>query len=115
MISSKTLAQVEFILRKIRPCNKYFGGIQVILCEDFFQLPPVANELYGDTEKHCFQVNIFHQVFPHRVILNIIYGQSDNDLIQAANELEQGSVSDSTIAIFKSLNRLLPETSIWKM
>ena len=48
MISAKTLGQVEFILRKTRRCEKRFGGMQMVLCGDFFQLPPVEDELYGD-------------------------------------------------------------------
>lgn len=68
----------------------------MILCEDCFQLPSVANELDDEKEKHCFQVNFLSNIF-HRVNLSIIYRQSENDLIQAVNELEQRSVFDSTI------------------
>ena len=48
MISSKLLAQVEFVCRELRDQNLYFGSISVILSGDFFQLPPVKNELYGE-------------------------------------------------------------------
>lgn len=109
MISAKTLGQVEFILRKARNCEKRFGGMQVVLCGDFFQLPPVENELYGDSGKHCFQTTFFDQCFPHKINLHIIYRQNERDLIIAVNELEQGKVSDATLAVMHSLNRPLPE------
>ena len=87
MISAKTLKQVEFILRNTRNYSFSFGGIQMILCGDFYQLSPVANELYGDQGKHCFNTKFFDQVFPHRVNLHIIHRQTDQDLISAINEL----------------------------
>ncbi|XP_062614065.1 uncharacterized protein LOC134275790 [Saccostrea cucullata] len=108
MVSAKTLNQVEFILRKTRNSEKIFGGIQVVLCGDFYQLPPVANELYGDQGKHCFNAVYFDKTFPHRVNLHTVYRQTEQDLISAVNELAQGSVSDATKAIILSLNRPLP-------
>ena len=40
MISAKTLNQVEFLCRSIRESPYKFGGMQVILAGDFYQLPP---------------------------------------------------------------------------
>ena len=65
MISATTLNQVEFIFRNTRNNGLRFGGIQMILCGDFYQLPPVANELYADQSRHCFNTKFFDQVFPH--------------------------------------------------
>ena len=48
MISSKVLGLVQFICQKVRNSSVSFGNLQVILAGDFFQLPPVANELVGD-------------------------------------------------------------------
>ena len=87
MISAKTLNQVEFILRNTRNNSFSFGGIQMILCGDFSQLPPVANELYGDQGKHCFNTKFFDQVFPHRVNLHIIYRQTDS--LKEAFQMQQ--------------------------
>lgn len=41
MLSSKTLAMAEAVCREIRQRQVPFGGLQVVLVGDFFQLPPV--------------------------------------------------------------------------
>ncbi len=41
MLHDFRLDMVEEICRTIRQNDKPFGGIQVILCGDFFQLPPI--------------------------------------------------------------------------
>lgn len=42
MLASGTLAMVDVVCRKIKRSEKPFGGMQVILVGDFFQLPPVV-------------------------------------------------------------------------
>ncbi len=42
MLHDYRLDMVEQVARKVRASDKPFGGIQVILCGDFFQLPPVT-------------------------------------------------------------------------
>lgn len=41
MLTSDTLAMVENVCRKIRDNKTSFGGLQVVLVGDFFQLPPI--------------------------------------------------------------------------
>lgn len=59
MMSSKIFSQLEYVCRHlpVSGLSKYFGGLQVILAGDFYQLPPVPNELYGDFGKYCVEVN----------------------------------------------------------
>jgi ATP-dependent exoDNAse (exonuclease V) alpha subunit len=42
MLSSKTLETVDTVLRAFRDNDDPFGGIQIVLCGDFFQLPPIG-------------------------------------------------------------------------
>ncbi len=44
MISPELMESMDKILRAFKFSNKPFGGIQVILSGDFFQLPPVSRE-----------------------------------------------------------------------
>jgi len=44
MLNSATFAFAEEFARGIRNSVKPFGGIQVVTCGDFFQLPPVARD-----------------------------------------------------------------------
>lgn len=44
MLSNETLGMVDAVCRDIRRSREPFGGIQVVLVGDFFQLPPVVKE-----------------------------------------------------------------------
>lgn len=43
MLAAQTLSMVETVCRKIRGEETPFGGLQVVLVGDFFQLPPVVS------------------------------------------------------------------------
>lgn len=54
MLHDYRLDMVEEITRKVRKNDQPFGGLQVVLCGDFFQLPPVNR---GDSREGGFIVN----------------------------------------------------------
>lgn len=41
MLSAGTLSMVDAVCREVRRCGDPFGGMQVVLVGDFFQLPPI--------------------------------------------------------------------------
>jgi ATP-dependent DNA helicase PIF1 len=51
MISGSFFEKLEKIAREVRGNSQPFGGIQLILCGDFFQLPPVNDPLF------CFEAS----------------------------------------------------------
>ena len=55
MISAKIFDQLESVTRCIRGNNCPFGGIQVILSGDFYQLPPIPCIRYGDDGMFCLE------------------------------------------------------------
>jgi ATP-dependent DNA helicase PIF1 len=105
MIGAKVLNQVQLLCKTVRNSPHLFGGIQVILVGDFYQLKPVENELYGDSGKHCFVLPWFETYFPHKINLNIIHRQDNPMLIKTINELETGDLSDDGNAFLKSMDR----------
>jgi ATP-dependent DNA helicase PIF1 len=105
MVSKRTFETVEYVCRSIKNSTKVFGGIQVVLSGDFFQLPPIKDELYGDNGDYCFNAMFFKTCFPHIVILNLVHRQNEPLLITAVNELENGCCSDHTKQFIQSLAR----------
>ncbi|KAI6798523.1 hypothetical protein KC332_g15937 [Hortaea werneckii] len=49
MVQNEDLQRIDRMLRAARSSNEPFGGVQVIFCGDFLQLPPV------EPFKHCLQ------------------------------------------------------------
>ena len=42
MVDGNYFKKLEYVARKVKNSDKPFGGIQLIMCGDFFQLPPVS-------------------------------------------------------------------------
>ena len=49
MLSSRLFDSVERVCRAMKRSEEPFGGMQVVLSGDFFQLPPISRE-GGETE-----------------------------------------------------------------
>ncbi|KAK6178390.1 hypothetical protein SNE40_013185 [Patella caerulea] len=114
MISAKVLNQVQLLCKHVRNSSSTFGNIQVVIVGDFFQLPPVSNELLGDRGNFYFALPWFEHFFPHKLNLHVIHRQDDPIVIKCTNELEKGNPSDGTVLFLNSLDRPIQdeETSI---
>ena len=53
MLTAELFEKLDYVARKVRKIDKFFGGIQLLLCGDFCQLPPVGSSEY------CFQSELF--------------------------------------------------------
>lgn len=59
MLSGKVLTGISDILKFFRSSPAPFGGLQIILSGDFFQLPPVSREPTTNREKFAFMAPIW--------------------------------------------------------
>ncbi|KAG6334440.1 hypothetical protein ID866_4641 [Astraeus odoratus] len=97
-----TLAEIADRLRK--KTDKPFGGVQLVLTGDFFQLPPVSK---GDPF-FAFESAAWKKCIGHTINLTKVFRQKDELFISLLNQMRQGSLSPEASAIFKSLSRPLP-------
>lgn len=61
--------------QKLRKSDKPFGGIQIIVTGDFFQLPPVTKG--GAVPKFCFEAATWGETIHMSVNLTKVFRQKD--------------------------------------
>lgn len=101
MLSHNHLDLVDRVVREIKSKDVPFGGMQVVLCGDFFQLPPIhrSGEMealfaYHSTSWKDMGVKICYLSEQHR--------QKDDHLIKILNEVRSGSVSTESSEILQT-------------
>lgn len=103
MIDSKYFDKIESVARYIRKNDKPFGGIQLILCGDFFQLPPIIkkdggqNNMNNNDKRFCFQSIAWEKCIQHVYELNQVHRQNDPEFIKILNHIRIGYVNDDII------------------
>ena len=99
MLSPKLFDKLEQLARVIRKNSKPFGGIQLLLSGDLFQLPVV-----GETNSFCFDAESWNKCISKK---NIVYfdknfRQGDVVFQNILGEIRHGKVSDETMDILKT-------------
>lgn len=91
MLHDFRLDMVDAVARKVREDERPFGGIQVILCGDFFQLPPINRR---DGKQGGFVVNsaVWEELQPSVLYLNEQHRQDDQAYLGILNALRNGDV-----------------------
>lgn len=109
MLHHYRLDMIEWICRRMKRSEKPFGGMQIIVCGDFFQLPPVTR---GDVLESEFAYKADSWLSSQFVVcyLSEQHRQKDNSYLSILNEIRSGSVSEKTVGNLKSrLNKDLQE------
>lgn len=104
MLHAKQLNAVNEVLKHVRKSLLAFGGIQVVVAGDFFQLPPIGSRGESNREKFAFMSQAwldagFHICYlseQHRQVSEEANGGIDLDDI--LNEIRRQEVSFESIA-----------------
>ncbi|CAI4047679.1 DNA helicase PIF1 SKDI_13G0780 [Saccharomyces kudriavzevii IFO 1802] len=112
MLDAELLDKLDFIARKIRKNHQPFGGIQLIFCGDFFQLPPVSKDPNRPT-KFAFESKAWKEGIKMTIMLQKVFRQrGDVKFIDMLNRMRLGNIDDETEREFKKLSRPLPDDEI---
>ncbi|XP_012263340.2 ATP-dependent DNA helicase PIF1 [Athalia rosae] len=91
MVDGVFFDKIEAVARKIRRNEKPFGGIQLILCGDFLQLPPVVK--YDGKLTFCFQSKSWKDCVKRTFELKKVHRQNDSTFINILNSIRIGRVT----------------------
>lgn len=91
MLHDYRLDMVDEVARKVREDERPFGGLQVVLCGDFFQLPPV-NRRGGREGGFVVNANVWQKLNPSVCYLAEQYRQDDEVLLDVLNSLRRGDL-----------------------
>ncbi|KAL5632926.1 hypothetical protein ACGC1H_003426 [Rhizoctonia solani] len=108
MVAARWFDDLEAIARSIRNNDKPFGGIQLVICGDFFQLPPVPEHNETETGLYtdfAFRAESWKRVVPAMVTLTQVFRQKQPQLIDMLNDMRIGRASEETVRLFRSLSR----------
>lgn len=92
--------KIEAVARHVRKSEKPFGGIQLIMCGDFLQLPPVikSSDIIDKTTgkeriKFCFQSPAWDKCINISYELKIVHRQTDSKFINILNNVRIGRIT----------------------
>jgi ATP-dependent DNA helicase PIF1 len=116
MVRADVMDGVDVALRLSRNnLQTPFGGVQVVLCGDLFQLPPIVrdvelqtffDEQYGGP--YFFQAHVFSGLRPYALELTTMYRQQDDTFIRILNKIRE---HDLDAELFSVLNRRVISTN----
>ena len=122
MVDGELFDKLEQIARRIKNNGRPFGGIQLVITGDFFQLPPVPER--NKVAKFTFDADTWNTAIEHTIGLHHVFRQKDpskraiiimfpDSLLTATvfaemlNEMRESRLSPESIATFKKLSREL--------
>jgi hypothetical protein len=113
MLSAQTLSMVDAVCREIRHRSEPFGGLQVVLVGDFFQLPPVSRRdeeqniagLFESDESQtqfAFSSPAWKALNPFVCYLSEQHRQEDASFLEFLSAVRSGDVNESHLKLLRT-------------
>jgi ATP-dependent exoDNAse (exonuclease V) alpha subunit/DNA-binding CsgD family transcriptional regulator len=99
MLHKNQLQMVDEILIHLKSSFESFGGLQVVLSGDFFQLPPVTKNEETNREKFAFMSKSWVDARLTVCYLTEQFRQTENELNEVLNEIRRNDVSPESMAV----------------
>ena len=115
MLHKKQLDLVNEVLQFFRETDSAFGGIQLILCGDFFQLPPIGKYRETNRDKFSFMSQAWLDANLSICYLTDQYRHTDINLNTILNEIREGEVSQNSIDVLSTNNEEIEDDDPTKL
>ena len=109
MLHHFRLDLIEKIIKKVKNSQEPFGGMQVVFCGDFFQLPPV-HRAYEPEVFFAYHSPAWQNLNLKVCYLSEQHRQSDLEYLKILNAVRQNSVSDEILQILQT--RFCPTSDV---
>ncbi|MDB2550267.1 PIF1 family ATP-dependent DNA helicase [Rickettsiales bacterium] len=101
MISSEVFDILDNVFRTVRDDERPFGGIQMILFGDFFQLPPISKDS-NNKNNFCFNSIAWHNLSPQTFLLKTVFRQKDPKFVKILDNIRFGKIDNEDKEILSS-------------
>lgn len=102
MLNIKVFEYIDKVLRLVREEDLPFGGIQLILFGDFFQLPPVEKE--AEELHYCFESPVWSELNLKNILLKENHRQNEENFIKALSNMRTNSLTEEDTELLGSRN-----------
>ena len=94
MVSPELFSAMDLVLRGFKGSEAPFGGVQVVISGDFFQLPPVSKE--PKEKRFAWQSPSWKALELQTCYLQEKFRQDDSRLIDVLDDIRSGNISEKT-------------------
>ncbi|GAV56129.1 hypothetical protein ZYGR_0BA00350 [Zygosaccharomyces rouxii] len=101
MLDGRMLDKIEMVARRVRQNEQPFGGIQLVLTGDFFQLPPVSK----DGVVFSFESQMWKNCIQRTILLTKVFRQRDDSLVDILNTIRYGEPTPQLVNNIAKLKR----------
>jgi ATP-dependent DNA helicase PIF1 len=102
MLTAELLDKLNALAKMLRKNDRPFGGIQLLLVGDFYQLPPIRKSGMGSEEPlYAFEADCWPEVVPFAYELTVILRQKEEVFQKVLTEARRGELSAESCAILK--------------
>jgi ATP-dependent DNA helicase PIF1 len=112
MMSKYMFDLIDAIGKKVHNNNKPFGGIQIILSGDFYQLPPIQSHIDISTKDFCFQSDNWNKSFDYQIHLKKVFRQDNDTFIKILQQIRKGKISTKSIDILEKRIKYIEDKNI---
>ena len=112
MLHKDQLNSINQVLTYCKENNEAFGGIQIVLCGDFFQLPPIGKYGERSSDKFSFMSTAWQIANFNICYLTKQFRQNDNALANVLEEVRSGNVTQKSMEVLKNAANTTFETGI---
>ena len=107
MVRCDLLDVIDAILRSVRKNNSAFGGIQLLLIGDLYQLPPVTKREDWAFLSRAYSSPYFFEAFAIRrnpvlqVELTTVFRQTEPEFINILNDIRNNQINETGLTLLK--------------
>lgn len=127
MLSAQTLAMADAVCREVRRDHNPFGGLQVVLVGDFFQLPPVLSRELGNNQAEltlsehsdaagfAFTSSVWQKTAPLVCYLSEQHRQEDPVFLEFLGAVRKGTIAERHKALLRTRYRKTAQDGITQL